>query len=162
MDQDKAEKPKRVMLLHLPVYEGDDIILQHAPSAAKSQWARQLLLRALQIDVQFMETVRAEIPVRKGEDSNMNAGDVRGIVKEEIEALLPRIEEAIQEKVKSVFAQKLEGLQDTIRDAIQEAVKTSFLNQQQDFFSTDASMEEVEGSENLQPWMLSARRDTGK
>lgn len=156
-----ADKPNKVKMLYVPIYESDQDVISMLPPTATGQWARQLIKKALQIESAFMETVLSDIPVHLGDDKSA-ADEVRTIVKAEIEGLIPKIETAIQEEVQNVTTQKLESLQVTIRDAIQEAVKTSFLNQQEDFFSNDPLTRPTVEDEKSQPWMQSARREIGK
>lgn len=112
-------KPKRVMRICVPVYEDDVLILNQLPPASKNQWARQLILRQLQIDSKLMDQLRTE---RQGE-SDMTANEVRTLIQEEIAPLLDRMDSAILETVDEVVESKFVELKKSLKQIVEEAMR---------------------------------------
>ncbi|PWI54883.1 hypothetical protein, partial [Sulfoacidibacillus thermotolerans] len=111
-------KPKRVMRICVPVYEDDMLILNQLPPASKNQWARQLILRQLQIDSKLMDQLRE----RQGE-SDMTANEVRTLIQEEIAPLLDRMDSAILETVDEVVESKFVELKKSLKQIVEEAMR---------------------------------------
>lgn len=108
------DKPKRVMLLHVPVYEDDFIILNQAPPAAKGQWARALILRQLHIDAQMLHSFG------DGGGEPVVREEVKRAIQDELEPILAKLDDTMDK----VIDEKLAALQPAMIQAVQDSIQS--------------------------------------
>lgn len=110
-----ADKPSKVKMLYVPVYEHDTEIFNHLPPTAHGQWARQLILRQLQFEAQMLSNLGEG---SGGEEVAREAA--KKLIREEMGPILARMEDSMDQ----VITEKLGAVNpELIKTAVREAVQ---------------------------------------
>lgn len=112
-----SDKPQRIRVIHVPIYDTDDIVLNQMPPNAVNQWARTLILRQLQLDAQMMHSFRES----GGEE--VAREEVTRVIQDELEPILARLDDTMDR----VIDEKLVLVQQTVMQTIQESIQVALV-----------------------------------
>nr|NNM90150.1 hypothetical protein [Bacilli bacterium] len=111
----KPDRPKRIRLIHIPIYDTDTDFIAAIPAGSTSQWARGLLLRQLQYDAQAGN---------RGSEG-MSVDEVKRLIHDELDPILETldltIDRSIEDKLTAVETKIIAAVKASIADMIPPA-----------------------------------------
>ena len=112
-----SDKPQRIRVIHVPIYDTDDIVLNQMPPNAVNQWARTLILRQLQLDAQMMHSFR------ESGSEEVTREEVTRVIQDELEPILARLDDTMDR----VIDEKLVLVQQAVMQTIQESIQMALV-----------------------------------
>jgi hypothetical protein len=111
-----SDKPAKVKILYVPIFENDDLVLQNLPPTASGQWARQLILRQLQIDAQMLHSFG-----ESGVNGEVTREEVQRIIQDELEPILTKLDDSLDR----VIDDKIATMQQAVMQAVQVSIQSA-------------------------------------